>query len=175
MNLIHVAGHLGADAEVRYTPSGKKLISLRVAARGRRNPNNQDTTIWWRATLWGDQWDKMVPYLKKGSAVIVVGEVHKPEIFHDREGKPQIAMELTASYLGFSPFGKPGGASQQQSQEGGAGFAQSQEMAPAAHFGAPPQESAVASSPYGGFPGGEKAGAFSSQNAGETFDDEVPF
>lgn len=104
MNIVHIAGHLGADPEVRFTSSGQKVTTLRVAARARKGKT--DETIWWRVTLWGEQYDKMVSFLKKGSSVMVVGELAKPEIFNDREGKPQIAMNVTAMNIQFSPFGK---------------------------------------------------------------------
>ena len=105
MNSIHIAGHLGADPEVRFTSSGQKVTTLRVATRCRRT-GSEDNTIWWRVTIWGEQFDKMLAYLKKGSAIIIVGELNKPEIFTDREGKPQISMSITASNLMFSPFGR---------------------------------------------------------------------
>lgn len=105
MNQTTIAGHLGADPEVRFTSSGQKVTTLRVAARARRS--GKDDTIWWKVTIWGEQFDKMIPYLKKGSPVIVVGEMNKPEIFTDREGRPQVSMSLTASDLLFSPFGRP--------------------------------------------------------------------
>lgn len=102
MNQATIAGHLGADPEVRFTSSGQKVTTLRVACRARK-----DETIWWRVSIWGDQFDKMIPYFKKGSPIIVVGELNKPEIFTDRDGKPQISMSMTASSLMFSPFGRP--------------------------------------------------------------------
>ncbi|HSX10854.1 MAG TPA: single-stranded DNA-binding protein [Chlamydiales bacterium] len=157
MNFIHIAGHLGADPEVRFTSTGKKVTTLRVATKTRRGKN--DDTIWWRATVWGEQFDKLISFLKKGSSVIIHGEIHKPEIFNDREGKPNVSLEITAVHLEFSPFGKPGG-----SQAGGEGGHQS---APAAPFSAPQHEGAP--SPYMG----AKVGA--PQGKGETFDDEVPF
>lgn len=158
MNFINIAGHLGADPEVRYTSSGKKVTTLRVACRTRKG--GQDDTIWWRATIWGEQFDKMIPYLKKGSPVIVFGEVQKPEIFNDREGKPQISMEITASHIQFSPFGKP-------DREGGAPQGpQAHAAAPAAaHHHAPDMSAPV--NPY------LKQPAPAQQ--GQTFDDEVPF
>ena len=36
MNHTMIAGHLGADPEVRFTSSGQKVTTLRVAARCRR-------------------------------------------------------------------------------------------------------------------------------------------
>lgn len=105
MNQTTIGGHLGADPEVRFTSSGQKVTTLRVATRAKK-----DETIWWKVTLWGAQFDNIVPYLKKGSSVICTGELNKPEIFTDREGKPQISVSLTAWHVGFSPFGKPGGS-----------------------------------------------------------------
>jgi single-strand DNA-binding protein len=90
MNFINIAGHLGSDAEVRFTSSGKKVTTLRVATRTRKGQN--EDTIWWRVTIWGEQYDKLIPYLKKGSSIVVFGEFHKPEIFNDREGKPQVSL-----------------------------------------------------------------------------------
>ena len=169
MNLIHIAGHLGADPETRFTQSGKKVTTLRVAVRTRRGQN--EDTIWYRVTIWGDQFEKMMPYLKKGSAVMVVGELHKPEIFNDREGKPQTSLELTAVHIQFSPFGKSGGAAASQQQ---ASHEQGQAAStPSAPFGAFPE---AAPNPYMGFPGTpNRPAAGQPQGQGETFDDEVPF
>jgi single-strand DNA-binding protein len=119
MNHTMIGGHLGADPEVRFTSSGQKVTTLRVAARARRS--GKDETIWWRVTIWGEQFDKMIPYFKKGSSIFVMGELNKPEIFTDRDGKPQVSMSLTAYNLSFSPFGRPDGGG----TEGGHDQAQS--------------------------------------------------
>jgi len=160
VNFINIAGHLGADPEVRFTSSGKKVTTLRVATRTRKGQN--DDTIWWRVTVWGEQFDKIMPYFKKGSSIVVFGEVHKPEIFNDREGKPQVSMEITAVLIQFSPFGKSGsGQNTQQTQEGAG------PQAAPAPGGAP--------NPYMGFSGADSAAGKSSAPQGQTFDDEVPF
>lgn len=148
MNFIHIAGHLGKDPETRFTQTGTKVTTLTVAANSRKG--GQDVTIWWKVTIWDNQFEKMLPHMKKGSAVIVFGEMQKPEIFTDREGKPQVSLDIRAVQLQFSPFGKPGGAPQQAAS-------QHQETRAPAH-----QE--MASSYMGG-----------SQPQGTTFDDEVPF
>lgn len=163
MNFIHIAGNLGADPEVRFTSSGKKVTTLKVATRSRRGKNNEDITIWWRVTIWGEQFDKMISFLKKGSAVMVYGDVHKPEIFTDREGKPAVSLDITAVHIEFSPFGKPGGG-QAEGQHA------QQAAGPAAPFGTPHAEGGA--NPYmNSFP--PKAGT--TIGKGETFDDEVPF
>jgi single-strand DNA-binding protein len=158
MNHTMIAGHLGADPEVRFTSSGQKVTTLRVAARARRS--GKDETIWWRVTIWGEQFDKMIPYFKKGSSIIVMGELNKPEIFTDRDGKPQVSMSLTAYNISFSPFGRPdsGGSSEGgQETHSETSFAE-----PAAH-GANSMPGAM----HGTMHGQGKAPAFT--------DDEVPF
>lgn len=119
MNQITVAGHLGSDPEVRFTSSGQKVTTIRIAARVRKGSKGDDT-IWWRVTVWGEQFDKMIPYLKKGSPLIVLGELSKPEIFTDRENRPQVSMNITANNLLFSPFGRP----DSQNNSGGGGYQQ---------------------------------------------------
>lgn len=104
MNLVHAAGFLAADPEVRFTSSGLKVTNIRLAAKVRRGGN--DKTIWWRVTCWGDQFDKIISYLKKGSAIMVIGEMMEPETYTDKNGKVQVSMSMTAVSLMFSPFGR---------------------------------------------------------------------
>lgn len=124
MNIIEIFGHLGADPEVRVTPNGTKVTTLRVACNSKKS--GKEETMWWRVTLWGTQFDKMMTYLKKGSAVIVVGEMTKPEIYNDKEGRPQVSLQMTAEMIRFSPFGtgrgersESGSTQQYQAKESG--------------------------------------------------------
>ncbi|SRR5581483_177145 len=127
MNQITIAGHLGSDPEVRFTSSGQKVTTLRVAARARRS--GKDETIWWKVTVWGEQFDKIIPYFKKGSPIIVVGELSKPEIFTDREGRPQVSMNITAQNIMFSPFGRPDSPSSEGTASSSSTHTPSLEMA----------------------------------------------
>lgn len=104
MNMVWIAGHLGADPEVRFTPSGQKIVNLRVAANSRKQ--GKDETVWWRVTIFGDRFDKLLTYLKKGSAVIIMGRMNPPQMWTDREGRQQVTLELIAETIDFSPFGK---------------------------------------------------------------------
>ncbi len=113
MIIVQIAGHLGQDPEVRYTPNGLKVTTFRVATNLKRG--TKEKTIWWRVTLWGDRFDKKTAYLKKGSAVQVVGEMGIPEIYNDKEGNPQTSFEIVADMILFNPFG--GGKSDKREQE----------------------------------------------------------
>lgn len=105
MIIVEIAGFLGADPEERFTANGKRVISLRVATRVRQG--GQDETVWWRVNIWNDRYDKMLPHLKKGSAVIIIGEMSKPEHYTARDGAVQISLTMTAEMIKFSPFGRP--------------------------------------------------------------------
>jgi single-strand DNA-binding protein len=88
------------------TASGQKIVTFRMATRSKRK-GKEDVTIWWRVTIWGDRFDKLLPYLKKGSAVMVAGELMKPELYTDKGGQVQMgSLEVWASNIWFSPFGK---------------------------------------------------------------------
>lgn len=106
MIIVEIAGFLGADPEERFTANGKRVISLRVATRVRKG--GQDETVWWRVNIWDDRFDKMIPHLKKGSAVIIIGEMAKPETYTSRDGVVQVSLNMSAEMIKFSPFGKPG-------------------------------------------------------------------
>ncbi len=114
MNHLTLAGHLGSDPEVRYTSSGTKVTTFRVATNSRRG--GKDETTWWRITVWGEQFDKLMPHLKKGSAVIISGEMTKAEIYTDRDGNPQMSLNVTANSIQFSPFGRGERSGEQRQQ-----------------------------------------------------------
>ncbi|MEX0961649.1 MAG: single-stranded DNA-binding protein [Simkaniaceae bacterium] len=168
MNHIFIAGHLGADPETRFTSGGQKVTTLRVATNSRRA--GKEETIWWRVTIWGDQFDKMMPYLKKGSSIMIFGDMQKPEIYNDREGRPQISMNMTANHISFSPFGR--GQNQEGTQNQFAGQTP-QNLKPKK------EESSFGSGGFdqfgsGGF-GGESSDSHQDQQQNQFSDEEIPF
>lgn len=138
MIVIEIAGHVGRDPETRFTPNGQKVTSFSIASTLKRG--SKEETIWVRVTVWGDRFDKMMPYIKKGSALIVIGELSQaPQIYTDKNGDQQVSIDMTAEMLRFSPFGRG------DRQEGGIqqpGYA----AAPATHFG---HQESFSGAPYG--------------------------
>ena len=104
MFIVHLAGHLGKDPETRFTPSGQKVTTFTLAVNHRKG--KEDVTIWVRITVWGDRFDKLLSYLKKGSGVIVTGRMNPPSSYTDKEGRTQVSVEVTAEMIEFSPFGR---------------------------------------------------------------------
>jgi single-strand DNA-binding protein len=157
MAFIQIAGHLGADPETRFTPKGQKVTSLRVAVNSRKN--NKEKTMWFRVTIWGDFLDYKLKYFKKGSAIVVRGELSPPEIYQDREGNPQISLEITAEGIDFAFGGKK--SEDGQSQSHGQGAAASHEEAVSPYQSTATQATGV--------------GASSPSSQEQNFDDDLPF
>ena len=155
MNYSHLAGRLGADPETRFTSNGQKVTTLRVACRARKNE-----TIWWKVTIWGEQFDKMLPYFKKGSAIMVTGEIMKPEMFTGKDGNPQVSMQVVAHNISFSPFGKSQSSEEKNnnnSQFGSASMSLSEDNA--------------SENPFAEM----EAGASQAGSGSSISDDEIPF
>lgn len=169
MIIIEIAGHLGADPEVRFTPSGQKVTTFRVATNIRKS--GKDETVWWRVTVWGERFDKMMPYLKKGSAVIVIGEMSKPEIYTDKEGRNQVSLDITAEMIRFSPFGKSDRSNQESAPSAQASY--SHPSSNNSSF----EESSFTSQAAGGFGNSSYAGTQSNYKPAPLSldDDNIPF
>lgn len=89
MNNITIAGSLGRDAELKYLNSGDHVCTFSVAdSQGRDKP-----TIWWNCSLFGKRAESLAPYLKKGQAVTVAGNVTERE-WVDKEGAKRKSMDI---------------------------------------------------------------------------------
>jgi single-strand DNA-binding protein len=119
MFTVILAGHLGKDPETRFTPSGQKVTAFTIATNHRKG--KEDVTIWVRVTVWGDRFDKLISYLKKGSGVVVTGKMNPPSSYTDKEGRTQISLEVTAEMIEFSPFGRTDRQGENQQAQQGAG------------------------------------------------------
>lgn len=166
MFIVQIAGHLGKDPEVRFTPSGQKVSTFTLATKRRKG--REDVTIWVRVTVWGDRLDKVISCLKKGSAVIVIGRMDPPSPYTDKEGRAQASLEVTAEMIEFSPFGK--GDQQVENQSGA-----NQGYGPQSHQGASGYSSHEESSlqSNGASPYSRHSNAVSHGSATE--DDTLPF
>ncbi len=105
LNKVQIIGNLGADPEMRYTPSGTAVTNFRVAvSRMRRGPdgNNIDETEWFRVVAWDSPNYKLAEicdkYLRKGSKVYVEGRLQSRK-YLDRDNIERTAVEIVASEM----------------------------------------------------------------------------
>ena len=88
-NKITIVGNLGRDPELRYTPQGTPVCSFTVATNERRKDRAgemQDSTTWFRVTLWGRQAETASQYLTKGRPVYIEGRLRVEE-WTDRDNR----------------------------------------------------------------------------------------
>ena len=102
---INFNGRLGADSEVRTSKSGKQYVSMRVATDEFRN--GEKSTAWLNVTYHSDRGIKMQPFLKKGSAVSVIGS-ETVGTYQDKNGETQISRDVLADRVDFLGLGGSG-------------------------------------------------------------------
>ena len=104
---IVIAGNLGQDPEMRYTPQGRPVTTMSVATNRRwtnAEGEQQRETTWFRVVVWGKQAEACNQYLEKGSAVLVEGRMQNRS-WEDQQGQTRWTWELVASWVQFLPRG----------------------------------------------------------------------
>jgi len=107
-NKIIIIGNLGRDPELRYTPQGDAVCNFSVAVNDKRRDKTgelQDTTTWFRVTLWRRQAENASKYLTKGSPIYIEGRL-KVEEWTDRDGKNRYTLEVQATDMQFISGGR---------------------------------------------------------------------
>ena len=112
MQKITLLGNLGKDPEERTTKTGIKIVSFSLAVSPRK-----DQTVWYECQIWGNKitvFENMMPYLKKGSRVLVGGNFKTPETYQGKDGSTKIRLQLEPDYIQF--VGVPKEVKQENSQ-----------------------------------------------------------
>lgn len=102
-NKIILVGNLGKDPELRYTPQGAAVCSFTMATNEKRKGASgemQDTTTWFRVTLWNKQAENASKYLTKGRPVYIEGRLRTEE-WTDKDGKTRSSLEVHATDMQF--------------------------------------------------------------------------
>lgn len=107
---IVIAGALGRDATMRYTPGGKAVTSFSVAVSDGYGENKK--TIWINVSAW-DKTAEACKDLQKGAKVLVEGRLNhengSPRVW-ESNGKHGASFEVSASRVVFlSGKGDAGG------------------------------------------------------------------
>lgn len=147
INRVTITGNLTADPELRQTPSGTAVCSLRVAVNGRRKDQSGqwvDKPNFFNVTVWGAQGQNCANYLSKGRPVAIDGRLDWREWEDKNGGGMRSRVEIVAEKVQFlgsrdgSAAGQGGGQGQANRSEAG-GFTPSSDVpADTGDFGPPP-------------------------------------
>jgi single-strand DNA-binding protein len=96
LNKMMIIGNLGADPELRYTPSGKAVTNLRVAVNSnRRGADGEwvEETLWLRVEVWDQAAERAAEQLRKGNKIYAEGELRARE-YDGNDGQKRTSLEL---------------------------------------------------------------------------------
>ena len=112
LNKVCLLGNLGADPEVRYTPSGDAVCSITVATseswKDKNTGEAREKTEWHKVIAFKRLAEIMGEYLKKGSKVYIEGQLRTRK-WQDNQGQDRYTTEINATdmlMLGDSGGGK---------------------------------------------------------------------
>jgi single-strand DNA-binding protein len=120
VNKVILIGNLGADPELKYTPSSRALCNLRIATTDvfkDKGGQRQERTEWHRVTVWGDQAENCSKYLSKGRSVYIEGRLQTRS--YDKDGQKHYATDVVADRVVFLAGGGGAGAAGGPGGEGG--------------------------------------------------------
>ena len=103
INRVVLVGNLTRDPELRHTPSGTPVCSLRVAVNTRRKDESGqwvDKPNYFDVTAWGQQGENCAQYLAKGRPVAVDGRLEWRE-WQAQDGAKRESVEVVADSVQF--------------------------------------------------------------------------
>jgi single-strand DNA-binding protein len=102
-NRVILAGNLTKDPELRYTPTGTKTVSLRLAVnRHYRTKDNElkEDTCFVSVNVWDRMAEMCAERLQKGKPVFIEGRLQQ-RTWLDKNGEKRNILEVKAELVKF--------------------------------------------------------------------------
>jgi len=115
VNKVILLGHLGKDAETKFTPSGASVSNFTLATtrrvKDKQSGEWRDETDWHRVAVW--QTENIANYLQKGKQIYLEGRL-QTRTWEDKDGKKNYTTEVVCYandviLLASSRGGEPAG------------------------------------------------------------------
>ena len=121
INSVVLVGNLTRDPELRHTPSGTAVTTLRIAVNDRvkRGEEWQDAAYYFDVTVWGRTAENCAQYLAKGRPVGVQGKLTWRE-WDAQDGTKRQSVEVVADNVQFLGSRDGGGEGSQFVPQGAA-------------------------------------------------------
>jgi len=100
LNKVLLFGNLGADPELRVTPSGQSVLNLRMATTESyldRNNTRQERTEWHSVAIWGKRAEALAKFLAKGDKVFIEGSIRTHS--YEKNGEKRYRTEIVAQNI----------------------------------------------------------------------------
>jgi single-strand DNA-binding protein len=174
LNKVMLLGNLGADPELRVTPSGQSILKLRLATTESyldKGGSRQERTDWHSITVWGKRGEALSKILGKGSSIFVEGRIQTSS--YEKNGEKRYRTEIVANNIILAGRGRGGGA--EQTYDGGGRSERSYGSSGGAPAGG--ARGALAAEGAGGEeePVESLSGALSGGGGAFDAEDEIPF
>lgn len=102
VNKCILVGHLGADPEIKYMPSGTAVANVTIATseswRDKTTGEKVEKTEWHRVTFYQKLAEIVGEYLKKGAQVYVEGRLQTRK-WQAKDGTDRYTTEIIASQM----------------------------------------------------------------------------
>ena len=99
VNKVILIGRLGADPEIRYTPSGAEVATFRMATSEswtNKSGEKEERTEWHRIVAWRSLAKICGEFLSKGKLVYIEGRL-RTRSWEDRDGNKRTTTEIEAT------------------------------------------------------------------------------
>ncbi len=103
LNKVMIIGNLGSDPEMRFTPNGNPVTSLRVATSWVYNTaegERKQETEWFTVVAWNKLAETCNQFLTKGRLVYVEGRL-RTRNWESQDGQKHYRTEVIASRVTF--------------------------------------------------------------------------
>lgn len=127
VNKVILIGHLGKDAETKFTPNGTARSTFTLATNRRWKDQQsgewKDVTDWHNIVLWRSE--NLSNFLQKGKQVYIEGRIESRS-WDDKEGQKRYITEIVCEELILlgGRGGEGGGGEYSQQSRGGGEYSQ---------------------------------------------------
>lgn len=102
MNTVTISGNVTRDPELRFTPNGKAVAQFGVAVS--KKTGDKEYTSFFDVKCWGAIAEGAAQNLRKGSPVIVSGELQQESWDDKQTGQKRSKVVITAFTVGRIAF-----------------------------------------------------------------------
>ncbi len=103
LNKVILAGRIVADPELKQTPSGTNVVTVRIAVNRSfrsRDSQQQNEADFFNVTAWQNTAEFIAKYFRKGSAICVCGRIQNRS-WTDQSGQKRYATDIIADEVNF--------------------------------------------------------------------------